>query len=252
MTGPSKDATTWSRRRWWLMLMGLGWLVYEATAQPWLGAVVACARFGWGDFLTARWLRKMAPEKHRGAALYCFYLAAGLLKTGLGAVLLTGAFVLTGVLFELLQGPIPPNHPGLLGSLLATVIEIAVAGLFAGLCTLLGIAGALRHGIRIWVDSRVHRARRFDAWPPDRFGRNSAYEVLRFGLVLPFAALAMPLAFVALVNGVSWPFVLIPIVLILTTIALFHDWLARRTVASAASHCWPESFPAVAAQNDMR
>ena len=36
----------------WPALVAIGWLIYEATAQPNLGAAIVCAKFGWAGAAT--------------------------------------------------------------------------------------------------------------------------------------------------------------------------------------------------------
>src|SRR5262245_939797 len=73
-------ASKWRSPFTWSILIVLSWLIYEVTAQPVLGAVVACIKFGWEDYLTGRWLRRVDPNRCRGQVLYHAYLAYGFLK----------------------------------------------------------------------------------------------------------------------------------------------------------------------------
>src|SRR5947209_18895965 len=59
----------------WTGLLAVGWVLYELTAQPAVGAVAVCLKFGWEDFRTALWLRRRDPDRRRGRA--CFWLYAG-------------------------------------------------------------------------------------------------------------------------------------------------------------------------------
>src|SRR6478672_8194353 len=78
----------------WPVLLAIAFLVYELTAQPGLGAAIACTKFGWDDFLTARWLRRRDPDRRRGKASFWLFVAAGLWKTAV-----TGVVVLFAVAF---------------------------------------------------------------------------------------------------------------------------------------------------------
>src|SRR5205807_7892047 len=85
-------------RRWhgaftWTGLLVVGWMLYELTAQPALGAVAVCLKFGWEDFRTARWLRRRDPERRRGRACFWLYAGNGLLKTAGVAFVMTFAMV---------------------------------------------------------------------------------------------------------------------------------------------------------------
>ena len=59
----------WRLRLSWPVVLLLAWLVYEFTALPGLAAAVTCWKFGWADFLAARWLRR--AEKAFGQPMYC-------------------------------------------------------------------------------------------------------------------------------------------------------------------------------------
>ena len=55
----------------WPMLFVAGWLLYEFTAQPGFGTLVACVKFGWADVRTALWLRRLRsrpPQRTRRAS----------------------------------------------------------------------------------------------------------------------------------------------------------------------------------------
>src|SRR5437016_4928589 len=84
-----------SRRRnflSWPAVLAAGWLFYELTAQPNLGAAVVCAKFGWNDFRTAWWLRRVDPDRRRAWACFWFYLASALWKTAITATVTIFAF----------------------------------------------------------------------------------------------------------------------------------------------------------------
>lgn len=76
------------RSQYWLwpVLIAAGILVYELTAQPGLGAAVACAKFGWDDFLTAFWLRKRDPDRARSWTCFWLYFASGLWKVATAGI----------------------------------------------------------------------------------------------------------------------------------------------------------------------
>src|SRR5262245_45921808 len=64
-------------------LLALAWLVYEATAQPALGAVLACLKFGWDDWRTSIWLWRTDPNRGRARACLWAYFAAGLWRAAI-------------------------------------------------------------------------------------------------------------------------------------------------------------------------
>src|SRR5579883_2341719 len=124
------------RRSWfsrlhlsWPMLFVAGWLLYELTTKPTLGAVAVCLKFGWEDFRTAIWLRRNDPRRLRGRACFWLYLASGLAKTAGVAGLMSIAFV-----------AISPKGPAAQGPRWAAIMEMAA---WTGLATLTGLACAI-------------------------------------------------------------------------------------------------------------
>jgi hypothetical protein len=177
----------------WPLLLAVGLVVYELTAQPGLGAAIACTKFGWDDFLTARWLRHRDPDHRRGRAGYWLFVAAGLWKTAV-----TGAVVVFGVAFLLaaIQPPPPPGQPAgpqapppavFFGAFLAAIVGFGLSTV----ATLRALSIALWHRLPLWLDAGVHRDRRADRWPPsatpDR--RNRAGVVLLTALFLAMYAM---------------------------------------------------------------
>src|ERR1700756_1259265 len=65
----------------WSVMLLLGFLLYEWTAQPALGIVVVCSKIGWKDFRTGFWLLQTDPRRSRGWANGCLYLASGTWNT---------------------------------------------------------------------------------------------------------------------------------------------------------------------------
>src|SRR5947209_1697135 len=91
-------------------MLAAGILVFELTKSPGLGAAIACTKFGWEDFLTARWLRRTDPDRRRGRTCFWLYVASGLWKCAL-----TGIAVMFAVTFlaAAMQAPQPrPRGPG--------------------------------------------------------------------------------------------------------------------------------------------
>ena len=78
----------------WLALVLIGCVIYELTQSPALGSVLVCLKFGWDDFLTARWLWRRDADRWRRASLFWLYLAWGLWKTAIVAFLMSLAFAL--------------------------------------------------------------------------------------------------------------------------------------------------------------
>jgi hypothetical protein len=148
----------------WPMLFLIGWVLYELTTQPMVGAVAVCLKFGWEDFRAAIWLRQRDPWRLRGRACFWLYLALGLWKIAVVAFLMSISFVI-----------ISPKGPGAAqGQRLAAIMEVTV---WTGYATFFGLVSALLAlgyslllgwwgGLKLWVSNDVHAARRRNVWPP--------------------------------------------------------------------------------------
>jgi hypothetical protein len=252
------------RSRWinavsWPLLASLGLLFYELTAQPAIGAAVVCARFGWEDFLSARWLLHKDPNRGRGWACFWLYLASALIKVAASAVFLL--LIINIISFAAQPAPpaqnvAPPAQNmaanGPLPVWAVTGLEVLAAVALSTLATIWAFLLAWWYGVRVWLSRQVHRARRQGAWPPSRLaigpGSNWAVSLLmaQLGVVsLPIIfiaasllvamigaflpALAWLAALAYLVSIVAWPFLF----LVLT------NFLRRRLIAQRPEDCWP-------------
>ena len=232
-----------------LAFMFVGWLVYEVTDEPALAAMLACLKFGWNDFLTARWLRRTDPVPPRGRACFWLYLASGLWKAALMGVLL---FVL--VAFLAFQ-PAPQPGPGVvrqndpppifIGGFLTAFFGFTLSTL----ASFVALARGWRHGVKFWLSPAVHNARENGVWPP-LYGRtNTAGMLLLTALILSFCVLgpvALLLLFVLLDGaGVGLPaaaqavvFAALALVAAPAFILLVRDVLAKHFIADHPADCW--------------
>jgi hypothetical protein len=162
----------------WLAMLVLAAILFELTAQPALTAVVACAKFGWEDFLTGCWLRRSDPNPRRGRASCWFYVTAGLWRVSITATIAMVLLAVVGAVTEQPGNPAgqPPNK---VPAMFAAVFFQALLGfVLSALTTVLACCVALRHRVKIWVDARVHRARRQGLWPPPYWRKNIVGRLL--------------------------------------------------------------------------
>ena len=89
------------------LLLVIGWVLYELTAQPALGVAAVCIKFGWDDFRTAWWLRRRDPDWRRARACFWLYLASGLWKLAISASLMIFAYI-----FLKFMGALGPRAQG--------------------------------------------------------------------------------------------------------------------------------------------
>jgi hypothetical protein len=121
-----------------------------------LAAFIAVSVMAVRDFLTAAWLWRRDPDRGRARAALCFCLSRAMLK-------LTAAGISLASLVDAPYGwhrRIDWRLPTALMAGLGAHAALAVAGYFL----------ASRSGVRIWIDSGLHRSRKQDVWPPRCFG----------------------------------------------------------------------------------
>ncbi len=235
-------------------LLGIGFLVYELTAQPGLGAAIACTKFGWDDFLTARWLRRRDPDRRRGGAEFWLFVAAGLWKTAVtGVVVIFAVAFLEAALRQPLQAGQRPQPPSevIFGALLAAFLGFALSTLATGRA----FVTALQCRVRLWIDGQIHRDRRADRWPPissaGRKNRAGAvlFTALFLGMLVALSAFRVILR-AALRGWAGGPpvqnvadtvanvfcagvFLLVPVLIILC-----RDILGQLALARSPAECW--------------
>jgi fumarate reductase subunit D len=189
---PESAAESVARPRWsgpgaWLALLALALLVYELTAQPAVSAVIGCTKFGWEDFRTGRWLRSIDPDRRRGKTCFWFYIAAGVWKVTLTATIVM--FVIAVV--EALRQPNPQANQPIRPEFLWTLLEAFVGFLLGCLITFVACCAALVRRVKVWVDSRIHRARRRNEWPPMDWQTNRAGRLVVAALFFPVTVLIL-------------------------------------------------------------
>lgn len=251
------------RRSWfdrfhlsWPMLFLVGWVLYELTAQPTLGAVAVCLKFGWADFRAAIWLRRVDPWGLRGRACFWLYLASGLAKT---------AGVACGMSFAFLS--VSPKGPAVQGPRWAAIMEMAawtglttLAGLICATLTF-GYAAVLARwgGFKLWLSRDIHRARRSNDWPPYEL---NIIEENRLNFLLIGALLVVffpPAFFVLLMMAMLVPFgdfigaVLGPFLMIGVPVLVLRckDRASRWLIASHPVECWETSTDSLLAAESM-
>jgi hypothetical protein len=239
-------------RRWvlpWLLL--LGFVVFEATAQPVLGVTVVCLKFGWENFRTAFWLRRVDPDHRRGRACFWLFVAFGLLKTALAASFIFFALAIVVPEIRKRQGNAVNNAPP---------VEFMVAGLtvmagvvLSSLATCAAVFKAWRGRLRLWVDRSVDDARRQETWPPPnpRHAHVNQARILILTALITISTILMlilvpsflvPLFMV--IGQVNQIFATSAIALMMIVLSGFvlgiRDSLSR-SLANCPSDCWGNS-----------
>jgi len=232
------------------LLVALGWLIFELTAQPALGAVAVCAKFGWNDFRTAWWLRRRDLNRRRAAACFWLFVASAFWKMAIGAFVLLFVYGFAG---SMLQPQQPANQPGqLMDALVPVFIAMSLTWLLgfglSGLATARALWLSLRFRIKLWLDPTVQHARRYDIWPPVGSANNgNRAHLLVWTTLFVIYFLLLLVAIVVLVAQVQhWPgwqeafIVLLMATVILGAILMLvaRDLLATRILARYPAECW--------------
>jgi hypothetical protein len=223
----------------WLGLLALAWIIIELTHQPALGAVAVCLKFGWEDFQAARWLWRVDPDRWRRRSTFYLYLAWGLWKTALVAFLMSIGFAIVTPGKAGLGAPPPAALLAFLGTFLTTLAGFALSALMTGMA----VACAWRGGVRLWLDSAVHRARRLGCWPPavcceGRRNRLGVLLLTALGLGFLFVLVVLLTAAVGGAAGVLLCFILsitAPVAMLLS-----RELISHKVWADSPYECWDE------------
>jgi len=244
---PEPTTSRWPSVLTFPVLLLIGWVLYELTAQPALGVAAVCVKFGWNDFRTAWWLRGRDPSRLRGRAGFDLYLASGLWKMAIAASLMIFGYILLHMAGLAGRRQLAPH---IVGTVLTAFFGIALSAVTVALA----IFQAWRGRARLWLHSAIHAARRRDCWPP-RLPSSAANRAgLLFGTT--WFALAVPLLLVSLIllvqhtlgpiqrgtPGAAMVLAGFPCLCGLTALALFlfvRRLLHGRIFAATAEDCWP-------------
>jgi hypothetical protein len=221
----------------WSLLLFVAFLIYEVTARPAFGIVILCSKFGWDNFLTAYWLRRVDQNRSRGRACFWYLLASGFIKVLYAAFGLCTVSLVLSAAWQPPQGPqpFPPME------FFVALGVLGAGSLLSLLTALLGLWSAYRAGLRIWL-----------AYPPfftraiDRMG--NCAELLP-GLVAGFLCLGWIFLF-CLVGSMIDPqprgimALIFPCVLVITYIPIcilafkLFFALKRQLIADQPGECW--------------
>ncbi len=231
--GPSR----WRLPFTWLGLLALAVLIIEVTHQPALGAIAVCLKFGWEDFLTARWLWRNDSDPWRRRGTFWLYLAWGLWKTAAVAFLMSIGFALVA----------PRNAPFAAQAgwreFLSTFLTTLVGFGLSALMTIQAVLCAWRGGVRLWLDSAVDRARRLDCWPPARFceGRSNRLGYLLLTALFLGGVVALVVLVVAVPAPAQEGLAVVSVVLLFATPVIMlvcRDLISRKIWADSPYECW--------------
>ncbi len=253
----SSQPALWRRSINWSFILFLGWLIYELTTSPALAVVTVCLKFGWNDFKTAFWLWRRDPVRARARACSLFYLAWGLWKTAVTAVM--PMFLIPIVMMPQgagQKGGLPPM------AFIAAVILMEGGFLFSAVTTFLAVVIALKSRTKVWLHEEIHRDQAHKIWPPIHVlysAKNSLSRPLTaalFVLCIPFIVVGVIFADNMLPNqqqpgkgqalrdgdAAILAIILVSLVAFPIAVLKLSAWLQRRIGAQTAAECWPDAY----------
>jgi hypothetical protein len=217
----------------WLLVVGLGFLVFELTADPALGMLLGCLKFGWDELRLSRRMRRLDPNRTRGRVCARFYQAYALWKVSL--VALGAMFVVIMIHAALVDNLQPRGRPRPDGPPreFVTAALIWMGGFaIAGGASLLAVVSAWRNKVRVWVGKDRNRL------------KPVLLSVILFWGTPLLLALAIPLLslFGPPNLNIAGPlgFMVLMMVLYPVGVLVTLDRLDSRIGARSPAECWPE------------
>jgi hypothetical protein len=227
----------WRYRWWksslvWSTLIVTAFLVYEITARPIWGVVILCSKFGWGDFLTAFWLRRVDRNRPRAKAFFWFLSAIGLFHIANAGAMFSLLFCVIFVVSK------AQNRAVLFPGEIYTAFGAYCLGiLLSVLAVFLGFWHAIRSRLRVWLP--------YPAYVPKEPEKENMAEFVLQGLVvvIGFACFVL-ICFTGYVidpQGTDFigPLVfLVLIVLVVVGLIRLFKFLKNRFIAQTPGQCW--------------
>ncbi len=227
----------WRYRWWksslvWTTLIVTAFLVYEITARPIWGVVVLCSKFGWGDFLTGFWLRRVDQNRARAKAFFWFHSAIGFFHVANAGNVLSILFCFLFVVFK------AQNRAVLFPGEIYTAFGAFCLGILLSLlAAFFGFWHAIRSRLRVWLPYPHYV-------PKNAEEDNIAVEVLRaLMLAIGFGCFEMAALIAGLVGqqgantGAVVVFFALNVLLVVILVKLFKV-LKNRNIAQTPSECW--------------
>lgn len=220
-------------RRWLWPLLGFSaWVVFELTSELWASTLVLCTHYAWVPLSTGCWLWWNDPSGHRGR---CSLLAFA------GHAL--GRMVLAGILIVVFLSPLAFQNPAIERAVFAAAIVYVIGLLMMVILIWLALFLARIQGVRLWVNSHVHRSAR-GVWPPTQTGRGNRIHIgfwvaSCLGVPAFAAGIFMPMV-VRIQNPGQQHLATITVFLgSYVFVAAFYCWFARHAMARYPAECWP-------------
>jgi hypothetical protein len=117
-------------------------------------------------------------------------------------------------------------------------LYLMVAGTpFLAIFAFIGCLSARRHGVRVWLDGSLKRARRNDSWPPD-FSIERAGNLQNAARLPWLAMIAMLVIIIPTLAGAACMLNMILGALVLAGCLTIVHFIARGVIATHPRECW--------------
>jgi hypothetical protein len=222
-------------RRWLWPLLGISaWAVFEMTSELWASTLVLCGHYAWTPLATGCWLWWNDPWSQRGRCSLLAYASHGV-----------GRMVLAGILIVMFLSPLAFQNAAIEGAVIAAALVQAIGLLLMVLLLWLALFVGRLQGVKLWVNSQVHRSTRGE-WPPSRTGQGNRIHLgfwisSCLGVPMITATVFIPMVIhvqdrghqnLATIGIFLGSYVLI---------ALFYCCFARHAIARFPGECWPNT-----------
>jgi len=210
---------------YWGIAVVIAWISFELTAQPAVGVVISCLKFGWNDACDAIWLWRTDPHRGRARACSCFCLSLAMYK-----VVMATTFILMLLVLILKKLDFANNQNN--ASSLAALACVALVGFPASaLFATIGCIFSKRHSVPVWIDQTLHVARQRGQSPGCRMG---ARNLIR-AVFVTSVAVGIFLQLFLVPCFLRWPSATMGFILM--EILLFSK-LWNGVIASDPEACW--------------
>lgn len=222
-----------------------GTLLFLATKNPTVSAVVPALIAGWGSVNSGLWLQRTDPDRARAWICFAFQIAAGCWQAAAAAFASLFISMVTAHLTR--RGP---NMQAFAATMLILTAGVALNTLFG----LVAVGAALRYRLRVWVHPKLQKTLDEETQLADgedlhQFRFNYAIFVVGTALVFPVLTLGCVAVILTSVNAApanqvaTMSVVVMLLAFVVAPLAMIpcYVWLSSRVVARSPRECWPHA-----------
>ena len=240
----TNSSVMWRVLGQWPVIVFVYIALMALTYNPLIAGCLPYLKAGWPAAQTAFWLKWSDPWRARGTVGFLFHLCMALFRAGAcGTVCIIGM----AVVFHVRQ-----QQPNLIP------VAVAISTILLG-CILSSILGgigvfiALRHGIRIYVATKLFKICRGDfavakTLAPRLDRTNPGNFIIIVAIVTPIMAFWFGAMLTTLPNQAQQQQETLPVILLLLPVLCIAGiaaavWLSGRIMARTPAECWGAHIP---------